>query len=134
MRETDIRPQDLLAEYLRLNDEDGRRLLDGGVELAENPKPLSTATPDFQNLFRIVLVYDCKRWRLPRGAGRMGDARGWAYARGALEHDAVFLEQSAYRAGGLVWLMPEVPLSAHPAVRSMVVRREARLSPSSLKR
>lgn len=39
MRETDIRPQDLLAEYLRLNDEDGRRLLDGGAALEKRACP-----------------------------------------------------------------------------------------------
>lgn len=39
MRESDIRPQDLLAEYLRLNDEDGRRLLDGGAALEKRACP-----------------------------------------------------------------------------------------------
>ncbi len=63
MRETDIRPQDLLAEYLRLNDEDGRRLLDGGAALEKRDCPGcgdDSARPAFEkNGFNLVRCGVC---------------------------------------------------------------------------
>ena len=63
MRETDIRPQDLLAEYLRLNDEDGRRLLADGAALEQRACPGCgdlSARPAFEkNGFRLVQCETC---------------------------------------------------------------------------
>ena len=64
LRERDIRPPDILAEYLRLNAEDGRRLLEQAGTLdhrlcpgchANNPQPAFT-----KNGYVLVHCGDCK--------------------------------------------------------------------------
>jgi len=63
MRETDIRPQALLSEYLRLNAEDGRRLLSRGDTLEPRVCPGCTsaeARDEFsKNGFKLVRCTHC---------------------------------------------------------------------------
>lgn len=63
MRESDIRPQTLLAEYLRLNEEDGRRLLSNDDALEQRVCPgciCDRSTEAFsKNGFQLVRCEDC---------------------------------------------------------------------------
>jgi SAM-dependent methyltransferase len=63
LHEADIRPADLLAEYLRLNAEDGRRLLSCPEPLEERPCPGcggDASNPAFhKNGFLLVRCADC---------------------------------------------------------------------------
>lgn len=62
-RESDIRPADLLAEYLRLSEEDGRRLLAEGATLEERPCPgcagNATVSAFEKNGFSLVRCRGC---------------------------------------------------------------------------
>jgi SAM-dependent methyltransferase len=63
LHEADIRPADLLAEYLRLNAEDGRRLLNHPEPLEERPCPGcrgDASNPAFRkNGFSLVRCAEC---------------------------------------------------------------------------
>ena len=64
LREQDIRPPDLLAEYLRLNEEDGRRLLEQAGTLQHRSCPGCKANNPQQgftkNGYLLVHCGDCK--------------------------------------------------------------------------